>query len=1778
MSWAVEEWKSELSSRALRKISEYEGQLEKLKKERQQKQLQLDSLEVAFQKQNQKLEGERDENAALKREAQSLTEEGNSLEKARQRLCHEIQVKETLVCSLEGQLLAAKKQVDNLEQRLKRLEAELERSQRTSAPADCQLHPATPTKSYPGCPTPSRASEGTKSDELQEKYNREVEEKKRLCAEVKALKLQVQQLQFTSNKSHRESGPQQIRASTFSWQLEKAPACAPAGPIGRGSPSSVFPWEQPRTPAHHSSRSPQQHDNKTSGLGSEPRSDHLGQLEESGSAQVRELQKENQVLQCTMSQLEVWVQSQEKEIKNHLNKLQETQSHLEKYKGELATKEQALSKSRDDLTRATVQQEQTRDKCALLEQKLKQLSEDLSCQRQNAESVRRLMEQKSKDKEKEHQQEMSDQQRAYRSLEHQSKQEKNQLNQEIQQLKTEQLALQSRLDKMVAQKQLVDRELEEVKAKFHWADKELAAHQRKGDDLQRNLQDALMEKDRVSTWQDQNTQRIVHLEAQLKRQEKQLTLSQKSREEIKTENLALASKLKDLQKKLDHEGRPDPGSEDLAVVSCQNDGSEFTKRGPHEEQVSQRSNDGPFENVGAAVGLPVKDEETTLDSMEGNEPGGLELRAKSANSDQGAGANTEEDHCLKTEAKLETELGGAPMESRSSEKARAAFPNAEEKVGFDKGAEEEFQADAAEAAVTPGDPAEEGAVATDWPDKPTVAPARLGELEAELEEVKSHNRTLQGELENAKEALKARAAEGQRDQQSLAELRGKLKQAMQQSKTECSGALVMRQRERFGGPERGLARLQEMSESEDEKVWPLARRKDGLAGSNEDEIQVLQNAASKKMQQLEQQIVDLNSEKSCIEEIIKANGGPVDEGDDESRDLLLEYFKHKDIQNLELNELSSSRPGHLCSELRASLEHKLGKEKARFMDIMKGGDGGGADEKGGRELFLAYLKHKVVEQFEFNEQLLEHQRQLGVLQAKCAELTREKEQEGEARRRAQDKFDNLQSKIHRETQQLTVALEDQSRNIEGLLSSMEDKEQTIQGLNRRLQGTLKLLACLRRENGELKTSLKLVLEKSKQKCARPPGGAGLDRSDCGPFPQAEQENDCPLPGGRSGSRGRAPLLHGSKASAGVTPQKSEPGHEGNVFDGSLLRHEERAVDSSASREEDPKAASPIGAAAPNPIENPEKRAQRVGKMEAGCSENVIHAVPKEQGASFVPSAAAPLGKPGAATVELKQDSESLRQRQELDCEEGHSSDAAQCRQSVQHPGGVQMKIGASEQEVTVLRAEAPRAEAETATKERAEEVAGLLASEEKQSDEELRTGDALIEEAEGVIGRLKEALKVSEEEPAMAKESNQKAVRALNAELNGFSGRCTILEREKGRLCLEGREAQEVVGDARSKKEDLADAIRSGQALPSGRSEERDCLRRELGVLQEWKQKVLEDVAALEAEKESGLVERRALQDSVLEMRSQMEALQGELEARQGTVERARQLQQELAQTQSEKLALQNQVNHLQKTAAGLTEEKIELRGRLEQWTGRPEAEEEGPSDCLWENGLSEDLLPTSSQHQGTAHTTASKLGADLEALKRALQEKSEEAERNFRNYSDLLNARQELAASNESLVTTAEPPNDGGADPADSGRGRAAGRQPRTASEGGQQAAGESAEAGGRGPVEASQRTQWHTEPAELSARLNPAQLAMKINPAELAARIQRNRQFKHHLSVAFDETEYEPCGLPDVVQKGFADIPTGPSCPHILRRANLNRPQPPGQGLSLLGFFNGLAGDSKQ
>ncbi|XP_072407076.1 uncharacterized protein [Chiloscyllium punctatum] len=1792
MSWAVEEWKSELSSKALQKISEYEIQLEKLKKERQQKQLQLDSLEDAFRKHNQKLEDERNENVALKRETQGLTEARNSLEKTQQRLCHEIQVKEALVCSLEGQLLAAKKQIDNLEQELKRLEAELERSQRASTPTECQLH-LTPTKIYPGCSTLSRPNEGSRLDELQEKYNQEIEEKKRLVSEVKALKLQVQQLQFSSNKSHRESAPQQIRASTFSWQQEGTPTRVPESPVGRGSPSSVFPWEQPRSPPYYSS-SQKQNDNKSRTLGSKPGSGQLSPLEVSANAEVQELRKENQVLQSTMSELEVWVHSQEKEIKNHLNKLQEVQSHLEKSRTELAMKEQALVKSRDDLMRATIQQEQNNNKCAILEQKLKQVSEELSCQRQNAESARRLMEQKFKDKEKEHQQELSDQQRAYRNLEHQCKQEKNQLNQEIQKLKNEHLVLQSTMDKMAAQKQQVDRELEEVKANFHCAEKELTTYQRKGDTLQKSLQEALEAKGRFADWHDQSTQRIMHLEAQLKKLEKELALSQKLREGAKSENMALASKLKDLQKKLDSAFQPDCRSMHLSPEMCKlnrSDGNEVNECDIGEEQESSQSKDERSDNTGAVVGLSLKAGEEMLDSKEGSPLG--ELATKSVSLDQDSGTNLEKDPNLNIEIKAEVVQRGTSTESQNLKEARNVLPGPEEKVGtqlqeVSKETTTELELDGMENAAVLREPVEKGEGMIDLLDKPITVSVRLRECEVELDAVKSEKQMLQQELDDMKQTLGSKVIEGQKNQQTIVELRRKLKKATQKraAETEHSTPLVTLQAGQISALEKDLehervkvARLQETNrllELECSRISDLTRSIDGHMRPNEDEIQILQNAASKKIERLEQQLVDLNSEKTCIEEIIKASSWTFAE----SSDLPLENLQSQDAENLEVNKIS---PNHLGCNSGEMLEQKLNEERDLCLEVVKVGNERSYEEDG-RELFLEQLKHKLAEQLEFDKQSLEHLKQVGELKKKCQELTTEKEQEEKAKRQAQENFDSLQSRIHRETQQLTVALETQSKNIEGLLLSMEEKDQTIQVLNGRLQDTFNVLSCLQKENFELKTSLKVVLQ-SKQKYADSAAlsrNAMLEQTSEGLLPQCDPSES------ESGNVLSVQNLGLGEPAATVPAdgmvQNSEPGHSENVFDILLLPEEQAVPQALDDQCEETKVPSDVLKLK----EDPELQAQQ----HTLCCQNLFNpmlAVPREQRVRSVPAAKPTSGTPEVPSTvsSANQDIENQRQPVELNSEQRNDGSVAR------HSTSLLGTSGSVQKELLAFHIKKFCDETEMLIGEGTTEIADsklVLAFKEKKPVDELRTEEELVEEVERVIGRLTHALLVSEEELKEAKELNQQVVSDLNKELNLLRSKCARLEQEKEQLHSEVQKAQETAGDKLSEIEDLMNAIQSSEARLRASTEEKNHLKQELKALRDWKQKVLEDGAGSESRKESGQGEPCALQESALKVNNQIQRLEEEHETLKNIAKTAkhsqRQLQEELKTIQSKKSALQNQVDHLQKRVVELNKENMELRARLKLWERNSAVKEDVPKEVLRVNGLHKTILPEGSQQQDTAQIIACKLGANLEALRQTVQGKSEEIDNNLLSYSDLQNKDQEVKVANKILSKALDHFHERRSETVASGQWPAARLKAQSSTEErkpdtGRQIGGDPTLAAEQDQKESSHRSKGHANPEEYLVRLNPAELTMQINTAELAARLQRNWLFRHHVSVAFDETEYEPYGLPDVVQKGFADIPSGPSCPHVLRRATINTtlwPQQQKKGLSVLAAFKALGGSNEQ
>ncbi|XP_049689561.1 centromere protein F [Accipiter gentilis] len=533
MSWAVEEWKEGLSPRVLQKIHELESQVDKLKKERQQRQFQLESLEAALQKQKQKVENEKNEAAILKRENQSLMELCDSLEKAKQKTLHDLQVKESQVNIQSGQLNSSKKDIERLEQELKRYKCELDRSQQTLAAGDLSFS-GTPQKSFTAPLTPIQSHNDAKFEELEEKYKKEVQERKKLELELRTIQVKKRnQPHPQSSLSHREIARHQASSSVFSWQQEKTPSRNQETPIRGSSTTSSFPSEK----------------ETNSSIVSEKNEFDNSFAENCNSSLVMQLRAQNQELNSTVKDLEQQLQAQEKVTKTHMNKHQETELQLDRMKLELTEKDKVLNKTRDKLSQMRTQLDQATTQVQMMEQKVKRLSEELNCQRQNAESARQSLEQKIKAKEKEYQQELSCQQRSLQTLDQQCNQIRNKLNQELQQAKNDFNALQAEFDKVMAVKQRLEHDTSDLIQKLCKAEQALLAARAKETDLTRSFEEVKQAKNLLDCKLEKKLQEIHQLEEELNIIKQSLKQSQNFAEEMKNKNTFQEAELKLLEEK-----------------------------------------------------------------------------------------------------------------------------------------------------------------------------------------------------------------------------------------------------------------------------------------------------------------------------------------------------------------------------------------------------------------------------------------------------------------------------------------------------------------------------------------------------------------------------------------------------------------------------------------------------------------------------------------------------------------------------------------------------------------------------------------------------------------------------------------------------------------------------------------------------------------------------------------------------------------------------------------------------------------------------------------------------------------------------------------------------------------------------------------------------------------------------------------------------------------------------------------------------------------------------
>ncbi|XP_059947109.1 centromere protein F isoform X2 [Mesoplodon densirostris] len=566
MSWALEEWKEGLPTRALQKIQELEGQLDKLKKERQQRQFQLETLEAALQKQKQKVENEKTEGANLKRENQSLMEICENLEKTKQKISHELQVKESQVNFQEGQLNSSKKQIEKLEQELKRCKSELERSQQAAQSADVSMSPCiTPQKIFATPLTPSQYYSGSKYEDLKEKYNKEVEERKRLEAEVKALKAKkASQATPQSTMNHRDIARHQASSSVFSWQQEKTPSRLSSNalktPIRRDFSASNFSGEQEVT----LSRSTLQTGNRdaNSSFCDNSSNSHL----------LDQLKAQNQELRSKISELELHLQGQEREMKGQVNKLQELQLQVDKAKAELNEKEKVLNKSRDELVRTTAQYDQASTK------------------------------------------ELSRQQRSFQALDQEFTQMKAKLTQELQQAKNMHNILQAELDKVTSVKHQLEKKLEEFKEKFSRTEQTLQASETKENELRRSSEEMKRENSLLKSQSEQRAREVCHLEEELKKAKQRLSQSQNFAEEMRAKNTSQETMLRDLQEKINQQENSltlEKLKLALADLEKQRDCSQdlLKKREHHIEQLNEKLSKTERESEALLSALELKKKE-----------------------------------------------------------------------------------------------------------------------------------------------------------------------------------------------------------------------------------------------------------------------------------------------------------------------------------------------------------------------------------------------------------------------------------------------------------------------------------------------------------------------------------------------------------------------------------------------------------------------------------------------------------------------------------------------------------------------------------------------------------------------------------------------------------------------------------------------------------------------------------------------------------------------------------------------------------------------------------------------------------------------------------------------------------------------------------------------------------------------------------------------------------------------------------------------------------------
>ncbi|XP_023263124.1 centromere protein F-like [Seriola lalandi dorsalis] len=1044
MSWAEEDWTVGLSGRVLQKVKELQVHQDRLSRENKQKQLQLDNIQTSLEKQTVKYEEVRGELQSAQRELQSVREESKAGVIARERLSQEFQTKQAQVCSLEGQLDASRTLNNKLNQEVKRLEAELEKLQNSSRSADTTLF---------STPCWNSISPWEQNGSRKEERPGQRDE-----GQSRALNIR-QRLQFSDVPT--DSLPRQQHKST--------PHRHPSDQSESFStPLAAFPWERDDTrPAgrRHSPSSPQT-----------PSTDVINQ----GQSELGICGKEKDHRAVTdkfLSEMQSRVSCLEEELSVKAGTLKSIQNEMVQSKKELTARDLSLQRARDELSLAHTRMTQESERASGAEQRLKQLQEELKCQRQNAESSRLQHQQRAKELEKQHQRDLTELQKERHCLEKQHQQEVNKLNQERQQARALHNALQAQADKLSLQKQALDKELDTLKEKLKWTEKQLQDSQKKEAQTQVKLTEAVREAEGVALSLEQSRKREQGLEEEGRRLAEEKADALRLLKEIQEQKAAPAPPLQPVQFcPVGQSFSPQPS------YTLHPRPSAHTKRPTATTRAEQK-----------------KEEEEGVDERR------AEITA-SYPSDREPGEGIDSEHItvlISTESEILQRGGNRRKRNEEENKSR----------------NEEIECDSSgmkKHSTFDHVPSSSSHSTTDVPSNTSMdetTPSLKPKQGKASEDLQRENAMLRSEIKDVREELQKRLEDLEAQRRAEAEARTRLKQLSRKhasqavekeeqdkewrAELESERAETERLRKAMAALEtemksrRELGEKKERQEQEEEKNKVLQDRESEMIELNiqmkkqlsevkaqlalereerkreEEERNQIMNTdidvkkeLSTKLAELEAELEELKrsrKEDSLEEEKLSVANSPLTYltlHDDELNSNIVHCgnkLLHSPEQHLlfcqstnQLNVLVSQATENLIQEGQTVIDP----ERSPLLDEGRTGQVA-SDLEDTRQNCMG--ESSLSDQQEALSDLQKCESAPSGWAKEVERLQEEKEKETERAKQYQVKLEALQSQVTRQTQQLTMAFEKQSQHISGLLAELQEKESALLSQGEELQ-------------------------------------------------------------------------------------------------------------------------------------------------------------------------------------------------------------------------------------------------------------------------------------------------------------------------------------------------------------------------------------------------------------------------------------------------------------------------------------------------------------------------------------------------------------------------------------------------------------------------------------------------------------------------------------------------------------------------------------------------------